>query len=451
MKITAVIMGMGLFITSCSPISPISGNAINKQSWKHAPAWASDRIHPQWWRQYNDVTLHQDIQSAWAENPEIHLIAARFERAAAQRQQVKAAAYPHLNLGIGYRDGRRQNIDFGPYELAPWEGGAQFSWEIDLSGRLRAAARAAKQLQDAAFWDVHAVKLLLANRIASSRFRLYRLNAELAVVQESIRASQNIVNILKHRERAGIIATAEVRQAEAEHEQLKREHMELERLRELNIVQLQTLVGGRQVKNTTRSQLPQVSGSYNIPVNRLLRSHPTLLAAEARVRSAFDQEQAARLNLLPSFRLQASATGAGKSLTGNYRVWQHRVGPNLDLPIYSPTRLAQVKVQKAERKAAAAQYRSAVLTTFEEVESAYINYASRKRQLSSVRKEVAALAETRRYAQAQFKAGTNSNVEVLQAERQWLAGKRRQLILQQQLLDDHLQLIRALGGGVVAN
>lgn len=439
---------VGLLVAGCS-VSPSSGGLGNHPTWNRIPAWAQQRVQAAWWRNYGDSALNADISRAFAGNPDLAVIAARLDRAEAQVKQARAATLPHLNLGVGYRDGRRQNIDFGPYNLAPWEGGGQFSWEIDLTGKLLAATRSSRYARDAAFWDVHAARLQLAGRIASTRFLIYQLNGDISLVKESAAASAKLVSVVRSQSDAGIVSSIQLNEQQAKHEQTRRQVQELERLRQLAIVQLHTLIGSvsqNSSAQSSKSQLPHPRQTSRLSINQLLTSHPTLLAAEARVRSAFQMEKSAKLNLLPSFRLNASVIGAGHSLTGRYKTWQYRVGPSLDIPIYDPSRLAQIKVRQAECKLAAAKYQSAVIKVLNEIERAQINFLNRQRQLLSVQKEVASLKQAYDYSQSKFSAGVVSETDPLRAKQNWLMARQKQRALQYALLNDHISFIKATGG-----
>jgi outer membrane protein TolC len=177
-----------------------------------------------------------------------------------------------------------------------------------------------------------------------------------------------------------------------------------------------------------------------------MKARPDLLAAEARVRSAFQMEEATRLDLLPSLRLGAGAEGASSALASGFMEWMASAGPRLDLPVYDPQRLAAVRVRRAETNESAAAYRQSALTAFEEVESAYLNNTSRRRQLGAARREITALDEARRNMHSTFDAGLVSPFELLATERRVLEARRQELALRHALFRDHLALIRALGG-----
>ena len=197
-----------VLLTSCAGLTPREEPAIallhKKAAPPQTPSWARGRISPHWWKQYGDSALNRDIETAFCQSPDLQVIAARLEQADAQVKIAKVAAWPKFNLGYGFRFGRTKEIDFGPYNLAPWTGNVNLQWELDVFQKLRRARESAEFNRRAVFWDLSAAKLLLATRIAESRFRIYRLNEEIDVLNEAIEANGDILDILRDREEAGL-------------------------------------------------------------------------------------------------------------------------------------------------------------------------------------------------------------------------------------------------------
>ena len=160
-------------------------------------------------------------------------------------------------------------------------------------------------------------------------------------------------------------------------------------------------------------------------------------------------EDAARLDLLPSFKINALASGRTNSLTNRYLTWGTTVGPSLDIPIYDPARLAALKARKVQSSSAASNYKATVLKVLEEIDTANINLRSRQAQLATVQREVSEIKTTRDYAREQFDAGLTSQIEYLDAERRWLEAKRSAITLQQSTLNSRIDLIKAIGGGIL--
>ncbi len=444
---------IAVVLTSCAEHTPRNQprEVFQKgENWKHAPFWASGSIQQNWWTSYRDSRLNSRIATALANNSDLRVLAARLERSRAQTRQAAAASWPSINLGTGLVSGNEaiRMTGFKSVDLEPWASSAAISWEIDLFGKIRAATNSAHQAEQAAFWDLHAGRLLVATQVAEDHFRLLRLNEEKSLVVESVAANRKIVETMRHRNQAGLISTTELRRQEAEHERLTRTILDLERLRGLANLQLSTLLG-RATPSPPSAGTLQAVRTPPLPsrtTSAVLRHRPDLLAAEARVRSAFQLEKSSRLNLLPSLSLGAGASGQSSALAAGFRQWISSVGPRLDIPVYDPRRLAAVRVRRAETDEAAALYRSTALKAFEEVESSYLNLANRGRQLSAVRREVTALDEARQNTLALFEGGIVSQIELLESERRSLEGRRQELAVRHALLRDHLALVKALGG-----
>lgn len=440
-----------LILCSCSSLVPREEpTSVLKQKIARpkVPAWAEGRIAPRWWEGYHDPELNNDITIAYDQSPDLQAVAARLEQADAQVQVAKAAAWPSLNLGYGFRFGRTKEVDFGPYNLAPWAGSANLKWELDIFHRLRRARESAEFNRRAVFWELAGAKLILFTRIAEARFRIYRFREEIEVLSEALDANNDILEILRDREKAGLISETEVHRMVAEDEKLTRAKDELIRLQLLAEVELDTLKGGAERDCDVKGRLPELPEIPCRSFSEMIGCHPSLLEGESRLRAAFRTEESARLNLLPSFTLQGSLMGASPHFfLDQYKSWQREVGPSLDIPIFDPARKSTLKARRAQTDEAVAEFRSALVRVVGDVDSSYYNLESRKRQYQSVIREVDALVQARKHVTVNFKAGLVSQVEVLESERSHLQAMRAKVVLQEAILTDHVALIRSLGGG----
>ena len=123
------------------------------------------------------------------------------------------------------------------------------------------------------------------------------------------------------------------------------------------------------------------------------------------------------------------------------------MGPSIDIPVFDPARRATLQSRKGKTDEAVQNYRAALIEVIGDVDAAYVSLQSRKRQLEFIDKEVAALAAARRDVEATFQGGIVSQIEVLESERSYLRARRARIVLHQSILNDHLALVRALGGG----
>lgn len=447
-------MFLALCLSSCVALvpreEPVTRSIGDKVNPPQIPPWARHRVSPQWWRQYGDPALDRDIECAFRCSPTLQVIGARLDRADARVRSARAAALPQLNLGYGFRLGRKKEVDFGPYDLAPWTGAANLQWEIDVFDKIRRARESAEFDRRSVFWDLEAARLVLAVRITGTRFRIYRLGEEMAILAEAIEANDEILEILRDREEAGLIAETEVLRMVAEGENLERARKELERLRSLSEVTLDTLKGGYPEERCEAlgGQLPGLPPIPYREFDEMICCHPTLLSAESKLRSAYRIEESARLDLLPSFKLRGSLMGVSPHFfLDELRAWTREFGPSLDIPVFEPQRHATLAVRTAETDEGSAEYRAALVEIAGDVDSAYINLSNRKEQFASACREVEALARARDFVTANLRAGIVSQIEVLESERSYFQASRTRVLLEETLLQDHVSLIRALGGG----
>jgi len=109
--------------------------------------------------------------------------------------------------------------------------------------------------------------------------------------------------------------------------------------------------------------------------------------------------------------------------------------------------MAQVKVNKAKCNEAAALYRSEIIKVLGEIDSARINYLNRKKQLVSAQHEVSALKRSYSHAQSRFSEGVIANDEPLRAKQKLIIGQIRERSIHRAILNDHIALMKARGGG----
>ena len=452
-RLPLILVLLWTLLTSCSQFLPRTEprEALPQRSgWRHAPAWARAALQQDWWTGFEDSDLDSLITTALSQNPDLGVLRKRLERSRAQSRQARATAWPTINLNSGFLPGREQSraTQWSPLDLEPWANHGSVSWELDLFGQINAGTRAAREAERAALWDLHAGRLLAAAAVADAYFRILRLNEERTLVAGSVSANKEILTFLQAREEAGLLSETSILRQEAEHENLARSLLDLDRLRGLALLQLETLCGGEPLSSPDRHlsacQTPPLPARTSSAV---LAQRPDMLAAEARVRSAFEIEESMRLGLLPSLSLGANTMSRGPSLLSDFRQWIIHAGPSVDVPIYAPSRMAGVTAGRAVTDEAAALYRKKALIAFREVESSYLNLGNRHHQLEAAKREVVFLEKARRNTTATFENGLVSQIELLESERRSLEGKRQELAIRHALLRDHLALVRALGGG----
>ena len=184
--------------------------------------------------------------------------------------------------------------------------------------------------------------------------------------------------------------------------------------------------------------------------SQLLERRPDVAAAERRVASANAQIGVARAAYFPVFSLAGlvgfESSSASNLLSAPSRVWS--VGPQGVLTVFDG---GLHRAQSAQAHAAydeqVANYRSAVLTAYQDVED---NIAALRQLEQEGVTQAAAVAATTRaleQAQARYAGGIVTYLEVVVAENAALSARLSAAGIQIRRMVASVQLVKALGGG----
>lgn len=414
-----------------------------------------------WWQDFDAPALNASIESALAQNPDLRRAAAQVAAARAHALAVAGAQAPELNAALDLSRGRRNLLGLpipGASEIIPYTTGAhalglEMSWEMDLWGRLDAAAQSAVRDSEAVLAEREALALALSGQTARSWLILVQQSELAELLARRVRLAEQSLALTRRRLAAGTGASGAVTAASAF---LSAREADLARARAdaaESRAQLAALCGRYPSAGAApqlQDALPQLPSPppAGLPAELLAR-RPDLAAAELRVRAARSRARMADAALLPRVVLTASggstATDLSQLLSGDFRVWSLAGG--VFAPIFAGGRLrAEADAAAAEAAAFEAQYVGRALTAFSEVESALAAEsllraaAERQQEAANAWAREASLAQ-RRFADgsADAAAALFSADRMLEAE---AAAQAAALLLLLNRIDLHL----ALGG-----
>ncbi len=437
-------LGVILLLGSCAGPSPDLPTAPPK--WLHAPAGGRP-LAGAWWKSFGDPALDGLIRQGWDANPDMEIALQRIEIARADRFEAMASFFPKAGISVGYQPGREQNrmTGFRPDDMEPWRGEAEVSWEIDVTGKLRARAAAAKAGEVAAYAKWQGIRLLIATEIAAARFEDTINSVEIERQTSLLKDQEKSLGMTRQLLEKGLASSGDQASQLAEVERLKREVSELTRIRDKARLRLTRLCGGTSATGLSHStpQIPPVP--TRLPA-AAWSARPDLIEAEAEVRAAFALQDSARLDLLPSLSLGAGGSAGKNSLSGQFKTWELSAGPRLEIPIWDPSRVAELRRSNARAALSASSYRAVTLNAVEEIEGAYLDFTRHRMQLESLEKETSSLLIAWNDAKSKSSAGTISFLEeTLSAKRHQEASTLRSL-MRLKVLNDYLLLVRSLGG-----
>ncbi|QHE85985.1 efflux transporter outer membrane subunit [Hydrogenophaga sp. BPS33] len=408
-----------------------------------------------WWAAYADPELDQLLRRVASANTELAQAEARWRQALAQVDAARALALPQLGAGVAATrsGGSASGVTTNTGTRQLYSAGLDLSWTPDLWGRVartREAAMASAQAQAAL---VDAARLALQLAAAQGYVRLRALDAHLALQAQADAAYERSLQVTRYQYEAGVVARADVIQAETQLQSLRTQVFALQRQRALEANALALLVGSTPGEFPIASRANALPPLPSVPTavpGELLRRRPDLAAAERLLAASHARLGVAQTAWLPDLTLSASGTLQASSLArlldAPARVWS--LGPQLAATLFDGgTRRADEAVAMAAYDEQAAAWRTGVLSAVRETEDALAQLSTLAEQDQQQQRLVALAAENERVVGYRYEAGEIGFLEVATAQNLALSARRAALDVQAERLSASMALVAALGGG----
>jgi outer membrane protein, multidrug efflux system len=415
-----------------------------------APAAAAPR--GEWWKAFADPLLDELVERANASNAGIRVAAARLAQARALVRGTDAARAPQV--GVGASAARARGIIDGSPGPARslFSAGADFSYELDLFGRLAQATDAAALDAQAREALLQSTRLLVQAEVAQTYLALRALDAERDLVRSTVTTYRDTLALVERRLRAGDVAELEVSRAATEVAATEAEALALDRRRAELEHALAVLVGEAASHFTVNEQewktaLPLIPAG--LPGTMLTR-RPDVSAAQSSMLAAQARVGVAQAAWFPSVALTASGGYASPELSDLFK-WSSRawlVGAVFSLPLLDGgRRQAGIDSAGADLDGAVARYREQILVAFKDVEDQLSALQLLSEQAQAQGRAVAAASRSTALSDARYRNGYVSQLDLLDAQRSELRNRRQALQVRSAQYQATVALVRALGGG----
>jgi multidrug efflux system outer membrane protein len=415
-----------------------------------APAEAQPR--GEWWKAFSDPVLDALVERATESNTSVQVSTARLAQA---RALVRATnADRALQVGVGASATRAQGIVGGVPGPARniFATGVDFSYEVDLFGRLSHASAAAVLDAQASEGLLQSTKLLVQAQVAQTYLALRAVDDERALVRSTVAAYRETLALTERRWRAGDVAELDVARASTEVAVTESDALALDRQRAELEHALAVLVG-------------EVSSTFSLPVGEwtsalpiipagmpgtLLTRRPDVSAAQRTMLAAQSRVGVAKSAYYPRVTLTGSAGYASTDLSDLFD-WSSRawlLGAIASLPLFDGgRRKAGVEFAGGELDVAVAGYREQILAAFRDVEDQLAALRLLAEQAEAQGRAVQSSSRSTALSDARYRGGYVSQLDLLDAQRSELRNRRQALQVRSAQYQASVALVRALGGG----
>lgn len=418
------------------------------------PAPAASLADQPWWEVFQDPVLTQLIDQALATGYDPQIAATRVEQAAAQAGIARSEFFPQIDYGGQWSRGRN-SVFVPPYSTKTGnlnDVNVNFSWELDVWGRIRRLNEAAKAQYLASEDARRGVLLTLVSDVAINYFELRGLDEELAITKETVAAFQGTYNLFNRKLQEGAASALETSYAAAALGQVASQIPDIERQIEAAENSLNLLLGRNPGPIPRGAAIEAQAMPPEIPAglpSALLQRRPDVRQSEQSLIAFNALVGVATANFFPQISL-TGLFGAVSPDVGNLypagKMWTIAAG--LLGPLFHGGQLrSQYDVAYAQWEEARLEYEQTVTSAF--AETTTVLYARDKIQatLAELTTTVEMYREMVRLSNLRYNSGLANYFEVLYAMQLLFPAEVARVASQTNLLIDYVNIYKALGGG----
>jgi NodT family efflux transporter outer membrane factor (OMF) lipoprotein len=454
LRVLALALPAVLWLAGCT--TPVLQSSVQVPSGYAAAPRADAEPEVAWWESYGDPVLSDLIRRAARENRDVRIAAQRVQ--AARAGVTISRSYLVPNVGLSGRAGdARTGFDAATRQALPdiksASAGVEVAWEIDLSGRLRAGARAAAADALAAEDGERAVRLLVMTDVATNYFMLVGANRQLETVRAIVAAQDETLRLVRARQRAGLATPFDVERAQTDASRAHAAIPPLETVAAVSRHRIAVLIGDQAANAAI---IVPSTGELVLPAARpgqpaeLLERRPDLLALNAQLDAANERRQQAHAEWFPRLFLGA--------LFGSQNVELNGIGLGaarfssaaalLAMPIFNAGRTRSInEIAEAGQKEAVLRYEDGIVRALEDVENALVTLRDESQRSEDLQSAAQSAEAALGRAQSLYDRGQIDLLPLLDAQRARLSVRVGANDSRTQQLLDSVQLYKALGGG----
>lgn len=404
-------------------------------------------VSDDWWRLYDDPRLDALVQASLAANADLRVAYANLDGARAALRQAQAARLPTTTVESALTlDDPSNQPSAASVSASDWDIAATASWDIDLFGRLRSGALAARADAEAQQAALDGVRVAVVADTVQAYVELCAATRAIAEANAVASAQDRSVALVREQLAAGEVSPLELSQTAALAASTRAEIAPYEAARANALYRIAALRGRppaeAQGLGLACDAVPRLRGV--VPVGdgtALLLRRPDVREAERKLAAAAARVGVARADFYPRVNLGGALgllAGGFDAVASPLVTWA--------FPNVAPAR-AKMAQARASEQAALAGWDVAMLRALREVETALAAYdaqARRNRHLDEAATQAQAYA---RRAAARVRYGDAAGLLQVDAERTLASARLAKVQSDLAVAQAQVALFRALGGG----
>ncbi|HEX8895095.1 MAG TPA: efflux transporter outer membrane subunit, partial [Terriglobales bacterium] len=407
--------------------------ASYEQAGQWQPANPGDQAsRGKWWEIFGDPELNKLEEQVATSNQDLKVFEARFREARAAIRFYRASQFPTISTSPSASYVKATDYPSNFPSKVPQVSQGEFvlpfdlSYELDLWGRVRRSVAAAREEAQATAADYETAKLSSEAELAMDYFELRSADAQKQLLDDTVKAYSDNVQLTTHRFKGGAAPRSDVAQAQTQLDTTRVQDTDVTVQRAQFEHAIAILIG----KPPAKLSIAATPLNYRPPVipvglpSDLLQRRPDIAAAERRVAEANQQIGIAKAAYFPTITLNGTAGFAGTQ-GSNWFTWPAgfwAVGPVVAETLFDAgRRRATSESARANYDATVATYRQTSLTAFQEVEDNLAALRILENEAQQQDQAVASSKDSLHLFTNRYKGGVDTYLQVITAETTELA------------------------------
>ncbi|MGB6309879.1 MAG: efflux transporter outer membrane subunit [Steroidobacteraceae bacterium] len=422
---------------------------------------ADQDVPRDWWKLFGSEEIDALVSEALRANPDVLSAQAALRQAMENTAAQRGSYFPAVQASF---DATRNlnavgvlapNLASGTALYNLYTPQVTVSYVPDIFGANRRQVESLAALAEASRDQLDATYLTLTANVVTAAIQEAGLRAQITATEQVIALEREALSVLRRELELGAIAEGDVFAQDAALAQLEGALPPLNRQLQQTRDSLAVLTGHLPAEfKPMHFELEQLTLPADLPLgipSQLVERRPDVRAAEAQLHAATAQVGVAIANLLPQLTITgnigSAATFMSDLFKGGTGFWS--IGANATQTLFAGgTLLHRKRAADAALDQAGAQYKSAVLTAFQNVADALHALDTDAEALNAAGRSVSASQKSLEVARRQLDLGSVSYLALVNAEQTYQQAVVSQAQARTNRYADTAALFQALGGSL---
>ena len=404
-----------------------------------------------WRTLVGDIRLRAVIEQALSRNQDLAAAVANAASARAQYRTQRSYQLPTVTAegGASIQRGLGGSSTSNSTQFSADAGVSGF--ELDLFGRLKNLSREAFEKYLASESGARSTKFTIVSETAQAYLTLAADQDLLTTARAQVVSSQRTVDLTNRLHDVGLVGGSDVSDATTTLAQAKSDVASHTTQIAQDRNALELLTGGPVADALLPTSLASLDGGIaNVPAglsSAVLLDRPDVVEAEHQLKGAVASIGAARAAFFPTISMTSAIGVASTALrtlfSGSSAIWS--ASPSVSLPVSGGTNRGNLAYAKAQADYYLALYRKAAQTAYKDVADGLARRGTIVTHRAAQDQLVGAASKSEAIADARYRAGADSFLAVLVAQRTLYSARQSAISVMLTDLTNRVTLYQAIG------